>query len=364
MRIEKRWPDILAPIFWTAVILFSLAFPAPGSHSAMAAAQAARTNVSDQKIEWTQFQDPFEKAFVVEVPKGWTVKGGLFRMGYSDERPMVDLVSPDRSINIRLGDVSIPSYTIPTQNHEREGEVYDLGAQARMIVARYRTGPQFAVLYSQARFAKTCSNPQPDRQDSDFSVPDYLPVDAAPAQASGGQTAFRCDSGPGARIAFAYTKTALAGVIWQAPTVASFLAPPDRITLVRGILIHCVQSFHPNPEWLEYQKRMDTEGLQYQRVRQQGRMANLQLQMQQFSAKMQAMQNQVNAFERSQNAQAAQVEGFTNILNGVTPTTDPLTGENRLVWTGPKDNYWVNGTGQVVNSHDAPAAGWRQLQAN
>ena len=34
------------------------------------------------------------------------------------------------------------------------------------------------------------------------------------------------------------------------------------------------------------------------------------------------------------------------------------------VWTGPKSNYWVNGTGQVVNSTNAPAAGWRQLQTN
>jgi hypothetical protein len=52
------------------------------------------------------------------------------------------------------------------------------------------------------------------------------------------------------------------------------------------------------------------------------------------------------------------------ILNGVTPTTDPLTGETRKVWTGTQDNYWVNGVGQVVNSHDAPAAGWHPLQTN
>ena len=101
-----------------------------------------------------------------------------------------------------------------------------------------------------------------------------------------------------------------------------------------------------------------------QRIRQQGRLADLQAQVQQSAAKMQAMQNQVNAFERRQNAQAAQVESFSNVLNGITPTTDPLTGENRQVWTGPKSNYWVNGLGQVVNSTNAPAAGWRQLQTN
>jgi len=47
-----------------------------------------------------KFEDPFEQAFTVEVPQGWTVRGGLFRLGYSDYRPMIDLVSPDGSINI------------------------------------------------------------------------------------------------------------------------------------------------------------------------------------------------------------------------------------------------------------------------
>ena len=37
-------------------------------------------------VTWTSFQDPTEQAFTVEVPKGWTIKGGLFRVGYSDAR--------------------------------------------------------------------------------------------------------------------------------------------------------------------------------------------------------------------------------------------------------------------------------------
>lgn len=55
-------------------------------------------------------------------------------------------------------------------------------------------------------------------------------------------------------------------------------------------------------------------------------------------------------------------ESFTNVLNGITPTTDPMTGERREVWTGTNANYWVNGLGEVVNSNSAQAAGWRQLQ--
>lgn len=363
MKIEKAFRESFGLSFAGGALLACLACPATSARPAQGT-KTAGAGSATAKVDWTRFQDPFEKAFTMDVPRGWTVKGGLFRLGYSDQRPMVDLVSPDGAIELRFGDVSIPSYTLPNPYHQREGEIYDLGAQAQMVVEHYRTGPEFAVLYAQARFAKTCKNPQPDSQDSDFSLADIVPTDASATQSSGGQTAFRCGSGADARVAYAYTKTGLYGQIWQATTVVSFLAPPDQVAAVREIVTHSAKSFQLSPEWIEFQKQKDAEALQYQRVRQQGRIGELQQQMQQFAAKMQAMQNQVNAFERRQNAQAAQVEGFTNALVGLTPTTDPLTGENRLVWSGPKSNYWVNGQGQVLNSTNAPAPGYRQLQIN
>lgn len=315
----------------------------------------------EQRIAWTQFQDPNEHAFSLEVPQGWTVRGGLIRLGYSDARGMVDLRSPDGKIAVRIGDVGVPSYALPNAYHAREGEVVDLGAQAQLIVARYRTGPQFAVLYSQARFHELCRNPQPDSTDAGFAVPDYVPLDGA-GESSAGQIAWRCEAADGSRVVFAYTRTVQGNGIWQVPTIVSFMAPPEQSALARSIALQMVRSFHLSPEWIERQKQMDAEGMQYQRLRQQGRVQAIQQQVRQFEAQMHAMQDQVNAFERHQSAQAAQVEGFTNVLNGITPTTDPLTGEHRDVWTGTKANYWANGLGQVVNATDAPGAGWHQLQ--
>ena len=96
-----------------------------------------------QSNMWQRYEDPLEKAFTLDVPSGWTIKGGMFRLGYSDHRAMVDMTSPDGKINIRLGDLAIPTYFLPNQFHH-EGEVYDLGAQAQGRVARYRTGQEFA----------------------------------------------------------------------------------------------------------------------------------------------------------------------------------------------------------------------------
>ena len=344
-----------ASLFWILVAGFLPCTAAAGSASSPGAnGPVAAVSVPAS----TTFQDPFEQAFSVEVPQGWKVRGGLFRMGFSDERPMVDLVSPDGRINVRLGDVSIPTYTVPNAYHQREGEPYDLGAQAQLIVARYRTGPEFAVMYSHVRFYQDCHNASGDAGDLGFTIPDYIPTDGPAPTASAGAIAYHCGSGATERIAFAYAKTTQAGGIWSVMTMGSFLSPPDQVAVARAVLLHCAQTFRLSPAWIEKQKQMDAYAIQYQRARQQQRIQELAQQVRQFESQMQAMRNQVASFEKRQQAQADQVTGFTQALRGVTPTIDPFTGEAREVWTGQSSNYWENGRGDVVNSVNAPQGNW------
>ncbi len=88
-----------------------------GESSAPAAARVS-PGVSD--LKWEKFQDPFEHAFTIEVPQGWTVKGGLFRVGYSDYRPMLDLQSPDGKAPDPVGRCGHPVvHTSEPVPHER-----------------------------------------------------------------------------------------------------------------------------------------------------------------------------------------------------------------------------------------------------
>jgi hypothetical protein len=332
-----------------------------------AAALAQSTSaVAAASVRWTRFTDPREKAFTVDVPAGWTIRGGLFRMGFSDTRAMVDMQSPDGRIDVRLGDVAVPTYALPSPNHEREGEPYDLGAQAQMVVARYRTGPEFVVLYSHARFHDLCRNPRGEPNAAQISLPDIVAGDR-PDQTSSGQITYRCDaaaakgSAAGSAIAYAWVRASLYKSLWGVSPLGSFFATADQADLARAVLLHSTKAFTINPEWIEYQKRMDAQGLEYQRARQQQRMVALGQQVQQFEAQMQAMRAQVSSFERHQAAQAAQVEGFTNVLNGITPTIDPMTGQARQVWTGPAGHYWTNGVGDVVNSNSQPSASYHEI---
>ncbi|MGE5057580.1 MAG: hypothetical protein ACM3WP_25740 [Acidobacteriota bacterium] len=75
----------------------------------------------------TQDSSP-EHAFTVDVPRGWTVKVGTFRLGYSEVRVMVDLKSPDGKTltpEARSAAVAIPEYLArdPAARSSSTGEV-------------------------------------------------------------------------------------------------------------------------------------------------------------------------------------------------------------------------------------------------
>jgi len=317
---------------------------------------------SNSAVTYAHWENSYEHAFSAEVPQGWTVRGGLFRLGFSDERPMLDIISPDGKINIRLGDVAIPSYSLPNQYHPREGENYDLGAQAQMTVALYRSGEEFAKLYAVQRFLRQCNALDPQSNDGAAPVHDYIPDQpGALASSSAGQVTYACDTGANRRIGYVYARTSAAPTLWQVTALVSFIAPADRVPLVRSIVQHATQSFQLNPQWIVYQKNMDAQGMAYQQLRQQQRRDQINAQIRQFESQMHAMQDQVNAFERRQDAQAAQVTSFTNTLTGIQPTTDPL-GNEHDVWMGTKSNYWMDGNGRYLNSTDSPGPGWTLLK--
>ncbi|MGB7283225.1 MAG: hypothetical protein WBE13_13255 [Candidatus Acidiferrum sp.] len=334
--------------------------PSPNTRQAAASVQG-----------WVTYQDPAEKAFTVQVPKGWRVSGGVVRVGYSDRRFMMDLTSWDGEINIRIGDIVIPPFFVPDQSH-REGEIYPLGAQAQPRVARYRSGEQFAELYGKARFARLCDRLMPEQsagdppqQPKELFEQKIMQVQQQPGagafQASTGQATFSCASALGPRTAVAYAQTHMVGsAIWIAGA-DSYLAPANEMALAQKILDRVENSIQFSPQWSQMDRQLDAEGLQYQRMRQQQRWAVFNAQVAQAQQKMQNMQSQLDTFNRGWAREQKQFQAFDNVINGVTPTVDEF-GTERMVDTGPKYNYYYNpGTGEKLNSNTLPGPGWQQL---
>lgn len=340
------------------VILMSILAIACGISATRTRASAAPAG----DVAWVKFTDPLEQAFTLEVPQGWKVKGGMFRLGYSDHREMVDMTSPDGKINIRIGDLSIPPYFLPNQSH-REGEIYDLGAQAQGRVARYRTGQEFSSAYGKVRFARACTSVTPKQS----SLPPIAkPIDPAggnnsASKTSDGEATYSCAGSQGVRTAYVFSQTTPAEGLWQVTNLVSYVAPDAQVAETRSVLEHSEKTFVLSPAWIQKQKQLDEQALVYQRERQQARLRQLSEQVAQFEAKMQAMQNQVNQFQHGQAQRQSQFQAFDNVINGVTPTVDPF-GNKSEVSTGPKNSYWRNpATGETVNADKSPGPGWEQL---
>jgi len=72
-----------------------------------------------------------------------------------------------------------------------------------------------------------------------------------------------------------------------------------------------------------------------------------------------AMNQQVARFEAHQSAQQQQVSSFGEALTGLQTVSDPMTGSQFQVFSGPKANYYVNGV--KVNSNVSRGLGFHQL---
>ena len=96
-----------------AVGYYRTRFTANNSPPAAAPADTGVTATTATQITWIPVHDQREQAFSIDVPQGWKTYGGMFRFSNSDARMVVDMTSPDGLTNIRVGDATIPPYTVP-----------------------------------------------------------------------------------------------------------------------------------------------------------------------------------------------------------------------------------------------------------
>jgi hypothetical protein len=144
-------------------------------------------------------------------------------------------------------------------------------------------------------------------------------------------------------------------------TPVSILCVPDHCAQAREMTQHMIDSWEKNPQWVQYQNQLTQAGLQ--RIREN--FGQFMQQMQQFHQQFtQSMNQQLAGYYARQNAQAKQVSGWCDTINGLTNVTDPKTGNQFQVFTGPKSNYYENGLGVKVNSNVSPGPDFHQLEVN
>ena len=330
----------------------NLVAPTPAGRSTAETTQAAK---SPENINWIRYTDSAEGAFSMDVPLGWQVQGGMYRFGYFDVRWMMDVRSLDGKIIIRIDDVNIPPYVPPGPRTGREGQPYIKPQQFQMMVSAYQEAQPYAEMYAKHRFTEVCKSMNSGKADWSPTMPAAWQITGA-MRTSEGNVAYECGTSDGPRVATVYARTTLFGgnaTFWTVDPVISIIAAPDKMPLAHSMVQHMMESWEKNPQWAEYQNRVTQMGLQQIQAGFRQFMQQMQAYHQQRTA---AMNQQVASFEARQNAQARQVSNWGDILTGIQKVSDPQTGRQFEVFSGPKANYYTNGAGVTINSNVSPGS--------
>jgi len=328
-----------------------------------AAQQKSATSAAD-KIQWVRYNDSAEGAFNMDVPVGWQVQGGMYRFGYFDVRWMMGARSLDGKVIILINDANVPPYVLPGPFTGREGQPYNKPQQMQMVVARFQDAQPYAEIYAKHRFGDICKSLTPSSETWQPAIHDKPDNSPPPVKVSDGSVSYSCDSSDGPRTAYVFSHNTLfqgqGYAFWVAEPV-SILCSPERCAQAREMTQHMMDSWEKNPQWVQYQNQLTQIGLQQIRAA----FGQFMQQMQQFHQQFtQSLNQQVAGYYAHQNAQAKQVSSWCDTINGLTNVTDPKTGNQFQVFTGPKPNYYQNGLGVKVNSVISPGPDFYQLQVN
>jgi hypothetical protein len=305
-------------------------------------------------IVWVKYTDPVEHAFTVDGPRGYTVRPQEIRRGPIDYVLQTRAVAPDSSIDVRINDGSIPAFSEPTPLNERLGLHAGMMTESRgqrFMIRSYVPALPFAYDYAKQMMAPYCAQPA-----LKAARPLPVPQFAAPAtpisSTDVGEVYFECPSN--GRVGYLYVITTRMHDpsspigTWGVAVLVGFVSTHARAGEGFAIARHMAFSVSPNPQW-------------YAGVLQIAQQQNNQI-MADFDRQQQARQAQLAKVDDTQDRDE---QAFDDIINGVTPTVDPQTGEKREVATGSKGNYyWTDQNGHTVNTASwmAPGPNYRPLQ--
>jgi hypothetical protein len=305
-------------------------------------------------ITWVKYTEPVEHAFTVDGPQGYTVKPEAIKRGPIDYVLQTRADAPDASIAVRINDGSIPAFSEPTPLNERLGlhpGMTTVSRGQRFMIEAYTPALTFAYDYARKMMAPFCAQPA-----LKAGRPLPVPAFAAPATPISttdvGEVYFECPNN--GRVGYLYVITTRMHDpsspigTWGVAVLVGFTATRARAGEGFAIARHMAFSVSPNPQW-------------YAGILQIAQQQNNQI-MADFDRQQQARQTQLAKVADTQDRDE---QAFDDIINGVTPTVDPQTGEKREVATGSKGNYyWTDANGHTVNTASwmAPGPNYRPLQ--
>lgn len=300
-----------------------------------------RDQIEDKpKIRYASWQDPQERAFSLEVPQGWEVKGGTFRRASVDLIHVLRAESPDQRMVIQFNDSNIPVFALPSPVLAMagfvEGSWYSPGYDVRMMVKRYTPGVHFMTEYLNSTYRPHLRNFQivnkenrPDIVSSFNRIYSQYSSYGISFTLHAGEAAFQFDQGSLPFVGYGLALTQVVqstgmqgGGNWSLALMIIYTCPAPETQTVREIANHMFHSVRMNPQWVASQQQLAVNVSQIV---------------------TQTNQEISRIIDESYWSRQATLDDthrrFSNTILGVTDVVDPETGEKWKVESG-HNYYW------------------------
>ena len=226
-----------------------------------------------QQSGWVVFQDPREHAFTGEVPAGWSVVGGLVRPSPGDTRTIVEMRSPDNTMQVGFGDKDLPGFILPSPIYNQLGLREGAPVGNGTVLAAYRSGAAFAAEYGQQVFGRACGHPvqvlQHESNDA-FGQQVAQSIGMPGTTGSAGDAVLQCQDPQHGFYGVVAATTLMTpmpnGGFWMVPQIARAAATDKaRVQTAVEVLVHLEKTLQIDPQWQAAQNQAAMQALQ-QRV--------------------------------------------------------------------------------------------------
>jgi hypothetical protein len=330
-------------------------------------------NASSGPVTYVNWSDPQEGAYTLQVPRGWQVSGGAYRLSATDIRNSATMISPDGQMRVFIGDTNIGAFIEPNQTFAyagmREGSVQTLGDGTRLEIRRFMTGAQFARAYAQNHFASQCSSVQVesggDRQDLVSAFSQAIREDElTSAQTTAGDAAFSC-AGKNGQLhghVFAITMRISSGpsTLWFAYRLYGYIATPQGQQAAEGIARQVMLSMRIDQQWRMREKQISNNAVAADNARSQQIQARARAAIQENQRQTSEMI--VKGYEQRSQVYDEISRKRENSILGTTDVIDPVSGSQYKI-DSYSSYHWMNNQGAIVGNDTGtnPGYGWHDL---
>ncbi|HEX4080757.1 MAG TPA: hypothetical protein VHX61_17995 [Rhizomicrobium sp.] len=306
------------------------------------AAQAAPAAAAQPA--WTQFADPNDHAFTMNVPRGWRVQGGLVRRSPVDFSMFLRAISPDGGTLLILGDPGPATFHTPGFDNGWRG-------------TPYRPALEYARDYVQQSLAPLCGGLA---WQSGVERPDIAngPLARAVswARPDAAAVSFTCThAGKPAQVYLVVATYLLPSMlrtestVWGVSLLAGCIAPASRIDASKQIIRQMLASARLDPQWAQKQHATISAATGYVNTVDAATQAAFDRSLAHAKAQQQAMAQEYNDF---------------NDVQTQTGTFQSSSGA-QVRMDNTQTYHWMNTGGQGAETSTPtppPGTGWQPVQ--